>query len=1149
MAKVYLEPSDSIFRVNDNNVTIYGANENQIIILATGVTGVTVDQNVEEVVFEKTSADYTYEQNGNQVKVYLNGVLQAIVPVQGDPDGTKLTFANGSASATLNDGVMTLGGSKSDSSSNGSLNPTTVLTNAPTQTTPIDTGGGGGGGGGSPTPTFAVTNTAGVVTFDGTATGDITFTMSGTVATFSRGGLSATTTVDFSSGFSKITVSSGQTLSATAAQVAGKSIDGAGSVAVTALESALDADLSGITSATATAAVATVSGAPATFGGNFGKAAVTTSGDGTLDVSSATMGTATFSVALGTTLQGSDTKLGGVSATGAGSVEVISLGASTDLSALNSALNVTAVIFSNVNISSNSNLATVDAYMVAPNKTLTMSSSQADAKSITGATGNVTITGASGNETLNVATTGTNSITGGAGADNITLGSGEDILIYASATPSVTETHTLYITSLTTGRSSTIGGLTLTATGDLTTLEVANGFANLSAGATTGNAVTNGVWSGALSSGWSSGAVNSLQITFTSQTPGSNVSDISTSSAGVDAPTALSDSATQGAAEVTAATEIHALTFPALIKGQSVTVDGLTLTATGNISAEDVAAGFANLDAAATTGNTVTNGTWSGGKTSAWTTAANNVDSVWFVSATPNSNVPDITFSSAGISAPAVVSDSATQGVAGVAGATETHTLSFSSLLSGQSATVAGLTLTALSGDNIMDNGVATAFAGLNDGATAATLNTTNGVEGGVWSGTLSGWSSASSVDGVSNVTFVSATPSSNVPDIAYSGAVNLSSSSQGAPATAGTTETHALTFQALTAGQSVTVDGLTLTATGSIAANAVAAGFASLSAGAATGNSVTNGTWSGALTSAWHSGTASSAAVTFTSENSGNVTDIAFSSAGVSAPSAVSDTAGQGAAAVIAATETHALTFQALSLGQSVTVGGLTLTATGSISAADVAAGFASLAASAANGNTVTNGIWSGTLSSAWHSGTASAATVTFTSQTADSNVTDIAFSSAGVSAPTAPFATASTQGSAGSGSSDSSPTAFDVVTGFSSFDAIKWSGGAISKASAATAASGTAGLVGDGAKATFDAADTTFALHLAAIEKAIQATSNTAGEAAHWQEGADAYVFISDGSNGVGDGDILIKLVGVDLTNAANDVITIVSNNLTLA
>jgi len=109
--------------------------------------------------------------------------------------------------------------------------------------------------------------------------------------------------------------------------------------------------------------------------------------------------------------------------------------------------------------------------------------------------------------------------------------------------------------------------------------------------------------------------------------------------------------------------------------------------------------------------------------------------------------------------------------------------------------------------------------------------------------------------------------------------------------------------------------------------------------------------------------------------------------------------------------------------------------------------------------------------------------------------------------------------------------------------------SGGNITTASAASASSGTAGLAGSGVKAAFDAADTTFANHLAAIENAIRASSNTAGEAAHWQEGTDAYVFITDGANGVGDGDILIKLVGVDLTSTANDVITIVSNNLTLA
>lgn len=228
-------------------------------------------------------------------------------------------------------------------------------------------------------------------------------------------------------------------------------------------------------------------------------------------------------------------------------------------------------------------------------------------------------------------------------------------------------------------------------------------------------------------------------------------------------------------------------------------------------------------------------------------------------------------------------------------------------------------------------------------------------------------------------------------------------------------------------------------------------------------------------------------------------------------------------------------------------TVDGLTLTASGAIAASAVAAGFASLSVSG-TGNSVTNGTFSGALTTAWHSGAASGAVVTFTSETPSSNVVDISTSTAGISAPTA-VTLASTQGVAGTSSSDSPSTGFDVVTGFSASDIIDWSGGNITRASVATAASGTAGLTGNGTKATFNAADTTFANHLAAIENAIRASSNTAGEAAHWQEGTDAYVFITDGTNGVGDGDILIKLVGVDLTSTANDVITIVSNNLTLA
>lgn len=132
---------------------------------------------------------------------------------------------------------------------------------------------------------------------------------------------------------------------------------------------------------------------------------------------------------------------------------------------------------------------------------------------------------------------------------------------------------------------------------------------------------------------------------------------------------------------------------------------------------------------------------------------------------------------------------------------------------------------------------------------------------------------------------------------------------------------------------------------------------------------------------------------------------------------------------------------------------------------------------------------------------------------------------------------------------SGDSSSTKTDSIIGYQTGEQIDWTGGNVTRGSAATVASGTAGLVGDGTAATFNVADNTFALRLAAVENALRVTSNTAGEAAHWQEGSDTYIFITDGVNGVSDSDILIKLVGVDSTNTSFDVLTIASNNLTLA
>lgn len=101
----------------------------------------------------------------------------------------------------------------------------------------------------------------------------------------------------------------------------------------------------------------------------------------------------------------------------------------------------------------------------------------------------------------------------------------------------------------------------------------------------------------------------------------------------------------------------------------------------------------------------------------------------------------------------------------------------------------------------------------------------------------------------------------------------------------AAVTETHSLVFSAMTAAQTVTVNGLTFTATGAVTAAQAAAAFASLSNGATQGTS-TLGTYSGTFgTVSYASGAASSATLVLTSNATGNVTDVTVSSVGATSP------------------------------------------------------------------------------------------------------------------------------------------------------------------------------------------------------------------------------------------------------------------------
>ena len=95
------------------------------------------------------------------------------------------------------------------------------------------------------------------------------------------------------------------------------------------------------------------------------------------------------------------------------------------------------------------------------------------------------------------------------------------------------------------------------------------------------------------------------------------------------------------------------------------------------------------------------------------------------------------------------------------------------------------------------------------------------------------------------------------------------------------------------------------------------------------------------------------------------------------------------------AVTETSAVTFNAMTSGQSITLGGLTYTATAANTAAQAAAAFASLSNGATAGVT-TYGSFSGTLSG-FASGAVSTSTVTFTSASTGTNVTNMPISGSG--------------------------------------------------------------------------------------------------------------------------------------------------------
>ena len=214
------------------------------------------------------------------------------------------------------------------------------------------------------------------------------------------------------------------------------------------------------------------------------------------------------------------------------------------------------------------------------------------------------------------------------------------------ASGATTEVASVTFPALTNGQTFTLAGITVTATQGVAAADVAAAFANRAVG-NSANAVTGLTLAGTVA-GYTTGAVSTATVTFTSSSANAIVADLEATGANASA-VGIAITA-QGAAAAT--TESNVVTFKALRPNNSVTVNGLTFTARVNMTANEVAAAFSNVasgttSAALTLANPVAanfgkfSGTFALGN-GAYSTGAATNNTVTATATNRNTNVDDL---------------------------------------------------------------------------------------------------------------------------------------------------------------------------------------------------------------------------------------------------------------------------------------------------------------------------------------------------------------------------------------------------------------------------------------------------------------------------------------------------------------------------
>ncbi len=206
MPSVFLNSGDNFVAASAAEI-FGGAGDEQVSIQA-GVTGVSVDQNVERVDLPGSAADFAFQQAGNTLQVFSGTTLVATIPLQAN--GTQVVFGDGSVAVTLTAGVMSLGGTTVSPTTAAAVVPTTIDSTV-TSATASSGSNTGGGNTGNPNAVFTADKTSvdegGSVTYTVTGNAGDTFTYSLTGA-----GASPAQPTDFTSSTSgSVTIATGAT--------------------------------------------------------------------------------------------------------------------------------------------------------------------------------------------------------------------------------------------------------------------------------------------------------------------------------------------------------------------------------------------------------------------------------------------------------------------------------------------------------------------------------------------------------------------------------------------------------------------------------------------------------------------------------------------------------------------------------------------------------------------------------------------------------------------------------------------------------------------------------------------------------------------------------------------------------------------------